>query len=632
MNGWILITYALMHRIAYFYFFYCYYYFYATKVNTLILTLTLTYTVLDSGHMVPMDKPKLSLAMIDMFMREKSFVTGVSRIPAVHNSNSTSETCICPLQPTFSSNNSGSRRYSSKYNNIKNKKRHIKAVPLMGRQLIQIDRDDEANKDVENEAKLRASPHLVLPYHLIINAAIPLDTSAMIHLRLQHQHISPSSSSLSSSSSSHLQQQSLQHLHPHYHHQIHNKVMITHILENYRCELRIEPGNRTLPIPINIDLLEQNKWTLHVVVDELKGGHDYSFSVWMIDKYHHDRIINSSKRDIMIRIGCYHPTITQCCGRGICYPPQKNDGDVMLTSSSYNSRAKPSCKCDAGYSGDNCDYYEVRVYADVTMNVSAADTVCSAQHLMSFHATGDVARGMHQHHHHMINRDNILNSTTTTTATTSTNTTANKVAKVLNSVVNSESTITSITIANANQSYQYCQLQIHHQYCCLSIELMLLNMKSINNNSWLSSSRVASYKSYLTEILRHDIIADSLIHVEFKLLLEAIKPSADDRIVFNITQGHTNTPYSLLSPHPPPPVSTQHQHIHSQQHNSHHLSYSSYHPISMMICGDPKTVELIIEQIKQQRLDPTSRLRNGLVTAFMRPNHMIVVNHKSVHT
>jgi hypothetical protein len=180
-----------------------------------------------------MDQPKLSLAMIDMFMREKSFVTGVSRIPAVRNSNSTSETCLCPLQPTFSSNNSNSsRRYkgtvSSKYNNIKNKKRHIKAVPLMGRQLIQIDRDDEANKDVENEAKLRASPHLVLPYHLIINAAIPFDTSAMIHLRLQHQHISPSSSS-------HLQQQSLQHLHPH-HHQMHNKVMITHILENYRCE------------------------------------------------------------------------------------------------------------------------------------------------------------------------------------------------------------------------------------------------------------------------------------------------------------------------------------------------------------------------------------------------------------
>jgi hypothetical protein len=183
-----------------------------------------------------MDKPKLSLAMIDMLMREKSFVTGVSRIPAVRNSNSTSETCICLLQPTFSSNNNNSssrrRRFkgtvNSKYNNIKNKKRHVKAVPLMGRQLIQIDRDDEANKDVENEAKLRASPHLVLPYHLIINAAIPFDTSAMIHLRLQHQHISPSSSS-------HLQQQSLQHLHPH-HHQMHNKVMITHILENYRCE------------------------------------------------------------------------------------------------------------------------------------------------------------------------------------------------------------------------------------------------------------------------------------------------------------------------------------------------------------------------------------------------------------
>jgi len=97
--------------------------------------------------------------------------------------------------------------------------------------------------------------------------------------------------------------------------------MITHILENYRCELRIEPGNRTLSIPINIDSLEQNKWALHVVVDELKGGHDYSFSVWMIDKYHNDRIINSSKRDIMIRIGYYHPTITQCCGRGICIPP-----------------------------------------------------------------------------------------------------------------------------------------------------------------------------------------------------------------------------------------------------------------------------------------------------------------------
>ena len=160
--------------------------------------------------MVPMDKPKLSLAMIDMLMREKSFVTGVSRIPAVRNSNTTSEACICLLQPTFSSNNNSSssskrrRRFkgtvNSKYNNIKNKKRHIKAVPLMGRQLIQIDRDDEANKDVENEAKLRASPHLVLPYHLIINAAIPFDTSAMIHLRLQHQHISPSSSS-------HLQQQ-----------------------------------------------------------------------------------------------------------------------------------------------------------------------------------------------------------------------------------------------------------------------------------------------------------------------------------------------------------------------------------------------------------------------------------------
>ena len=157
--------------------------------------------------MVPMDKPKLSLAMIDMLMREKSFGTGVSRIPAVRNSNSTSETCICPLQPTFSSNNSSRRRrrrfkgtVNSKYNNIKNKKRHIKDVPLMGRQLIQIDRDDEANKYVENEAKLRASPHLVLPYHLIINAAIPFDTSAMIHLRLQHQHISPSSSS-------HLQQQ-----------------------------------------------------------------------------------------------------------------------------------------------------------------------------------------------------------------------------------------------------------------------------------------------------------------------------------------------------------------------------------------------------------------------------------------
>jgi hypothetical protein len=106
-----------------------------------------------------MDKPKLSLAMIDMLMREKSFVTGVSRIPAVRNSNSTSETCMCPLQSTFSSNSS-SRKYkgsvSSKYNNIKNKKRHIKAVPLMGRQLLQIDRDDEANKDVENEEKLRA--------------------------------------------------------------------------------------------------------------------------------------------------------------------------------------------------------------------------------------------------------------------------------------------------------------------------------------------------------------------------------------------------------------------------------------------------------------------------------------------
>ena len=64
----------------------------------------------------------------------------------------------------------------------------------------------------------------------------------------------------------------------------------------------------------------------------------------MIDKYHNDRIINSSKRDIMIRIGCYHPTITQCCGRGICIPPplpQNNDGDVMVTSS-YNSREKPS--------------------------------------------------------------------------------------------------------------------------------------------------------------------------------------------------------------------------------------------------------------------------------------------------
>ena len=115
---------------------------------------------------------------------------------------------------------------------------------------------------------------------------------------------------------------------------------------------------------------------MYILADDLYGGYDYSFSVWMIDKHDIMNNIKTSRREMTIRVGCYHPSITQCCGRGIC---TINDGDHNH-SDGVRSIIKPYCKCDVGYSGDHCDYYQVQVHDGVMANISAFDSICSTTH------------------------------------------------------------------------------------------------------------------------------------------------------------------------------------------------------------------------------------------------------------
>lgn len=341
-------------------------------------------------------------------------------------------------------------------------------------------------------------------------------------------------------------------------------------LRNYHFDIRIEPGNRV--VDVNIKLLEKHKYNLDIVIDGLnKKGIDYSFSVWIVDNYTKHSFL-SSKRSMTTRVGCYNPLITQCCGRGTCV------SSVFKSDLKFNQNAH--CICDHSYSGDYCDYYQVEdPIKGISINVSAADTACPANSL------------------------------------------------ILGTHLKASSTSPMDRIHSSAETHKYCQYSIetHNDVsnCCVSIEFLLY---SKHINSWISGKQFNKlYKMSLSDLIKFDIINALELDdikgnkVSITTKVGSIVPSFDDKIILNQTFSKSGSRYEHFSHR------EELNNLNNQSPPSLHQ-----HNIVVLLSGESNTINRVTEELMHQRKNSHSSLLGGIVTSHIKPNHIIIVNHRFI--
>jgi hypothetical protein len=161
------------------------------------------------------------------------------------------------------------------------------------------------------------------PYALIIGHVVAFNQSARVHVRLVHH-----------GAAAHLQQK---------HHL--DSAAAAQALQGYEYELRVDPGNRV--IPIDLPALLSSHLAGDVTIDALRDGQEYVLSTWVGSREQAGQAVQkhaSSRRTINVTPGCFNPDHVQCCGNGLCVAAPSSSGPSF----------SGVCQCDTGYVGPSC--------------------------------------------------------------------------------------------------------------------------------------------------------------------------------------------------------------------------------------------------------------------------------------
>jgi hypothetical protein len=306
-------------------------------------------SVLDAGHMVPMDQPAVALSMIGTFLQNKRYaaVTSQNKLgvaldaPGTGNERCerTPSTGGVPAAPDSSSGSAASPLglgFWPSSGGVPGKVQHVRrqrvgrrndhsavvnSNPIVtaaqgGRQLLSEDDELRASGDgngARNSTARSLQQQATPAFSLVLGHVTPLNGSALAHVKLVHQTHAP-----------HLQ-----------HHQHTDHTAVRTALSGYQLALAVQPGN--LIVPVDVATLLSKHLTADVVVAGLQDGVEYSFSTVFIDQQGVKQA--ASKRVVTATPGCFNPSFVQCCGNGHC----------------VSGSAQAYCKCDEGYTGAGCD-------------------------------------------------------------------------------------------------------------------------------------------------------------------------------------------------------------------------------------------------------------------------------------
>lgn len=278
----------------------------------------LYFLVLDSGHMVPLDQPKIALEMIDRFVNSQPLSNGKSRVGISTN---IKQNCL-----DFSGNN---RSLSSALE--KPRVHRLRGKLQVHDRLLQ--NEDFDKSDASMSTNYSSSRRLDRTYALRTHSStitmahvLPLDGAALVKLRFTSRRTENQASN---------------------YHNLTGMFII------------VEPGNRKIPLHEDHHHLHGFDFTIH----NLDNGLSYNFVLAQeVQSADGSAFISLSHRHVSVIPGCFRLNFTQCCGNGECVADS----------------AAGVCECANGYSGMHCDHYSV-VIDGVTQNVSS--TMSCSSHI-----------------------------------------------------------------------------------------------------------------------------------------------------------------------------------------------------------------------------------------------------------
>jgi hypothetical protein len=541
-------------------------------------------SVLDAGHMVPMDQPAVALSMIGTFLQNKRYaaVTSQNKLGVALDAPGTvSERCErttstggVPAAPDSSSGSAASSLglgFWPSSGGVPGKVQHVRrqrvgrrndhsgvvypnpaaSAAQGGRQLLSDDEGLRASGDVDSVARNTTARNLqqqaTPAFSLVLGHVTPLNGSALAHVKLVHQTHAP-----------HLQ---------HHHHTDHTAVRTA--LSGYQLAIAVQPGS--LIVPVDVATLLAKHLTADVVVAGLHDGSEYSFSTVFIDQQGVTQ--PASKRVVTATPGCFNPSFVQCCGNGRC---------VSGGTQAY-------CKCDDGYTGAGCDVIAPH-----------PQTSAAAPHVL------DTAVTCPAHFHAHLALVHTLNTTEALATTRETR------------QPNSRGTDVSTSL-NGTQQLTYCGVSLSGSgstahpsaaLCRVSIQVQLqLSSGGSGGIGWPSQPTVTKhYSSAIAVLLGADISA----------ALARVVSGQDVSDIAHVTSGSVvREPRDSVVLGGPGVAAGSVAH-----------EQTGMVRLTVSLLGPAKRVDAVAGQLVEQLQQPTSILRTEGVAGRYLSQDIVVVSHK----
>lgn len=549
--------------------------------------------VLDAGHMVPMDQPRIALDMISSFLQNKPFGKVVSKLAVSLSGSEDATISRCPRFPSddasatsgSSSAGASSAAPSTGLGGIMNSlwpsssagaggggtassEKKMRGGPRKGRgrrgfavstpqaQVSDSSLGQQRDRQLLEES---SSP----PFTLSIGHATPLNGSVLLHLRLTQTGAA-------------------------YHqHQALHEGASNALLSQQHFEIRVDPGQRE--VLVDVVELARRKFSTDIVIDNLRDGTEYAFSTWWQDGRGNKQLM--SKRSVLVKPGCFHPSMIQCCGRGECVPSSSGGEDHGGGVSSGDTY----CKCDSGYTGPLCSSYAVSTtgVSNAAKQITDAGVSCPAHTL---------------HHAHILNSTSFHGKK-------------------------------KMSLESSSDATKYCQRSISvggGGGCCVSVGLLL---QPRGSQSWAAPSMFQTkYRDIVSAALQQDIIGIISLGTTGGSTRVSVESStgAPLQVLPGETAVVNRSSHSSSSP-----SSVGHHSVHTHAHHVHPSSkeavaaadaHSHTVHVSIKLCGLNTEVDAEVRRLLQQLTDSSSALRSGLVSSHLKANYVVVVAHTASST
>jgi hypothetical protein len=497
--------------------------------------------------MVPMDLPEIALKMISTFITKGVFRTGDSKLGVSYK---------FPLLGTE-----------------ENRNRHLAALSSK----------EEAKKEgrkgrfsTQEAATTTASVSNAPTHHYFPTIAYSSALQASVYLRLRLQH------SLRSVSSHHSNPNTLTFTPSNKRNHssnswISDKDFVISLRHDY--VLRIDPGAKALKIEEGWF----NKSNLHadLIIEGLIPGIEYSFVIQhnvTTNGLHHVTGGLGTKRVIVAKPGCYHSKFSQCCEHGECSVNEENPAN------------EPTCQCDAGYYGPNCELYSVLTHSPSSSSSSSSATAAS----------------------------------TVTAFMKASNLTSHVVCPSRVTIPNSSMKISILYFSSVDEvrdgkivNLKPCTTDGTTK-CCVSIELLVK----------LSEEMIDTPLRYLENLIANDLKNAVNFIVGYKNLVATDVTMGSEPSIPKLLKGNKHSRSGITGGEG---SSTSHLHASSSSSSSRHhanITINRQMPLVLSMCGSPTLVNKVYRDLEMQVKDPTS-LINQDVSWRLSSHYYRLVSQKS---